>query len=278
MFNEESYVLETLSCLAGQSSSDFSVLVSDNASSDKSGEICADYCSQDPRFLYVRHKTNRGASFNFEYCFKSTDSQYFMWLGAHDTISSNYIKRTCSVLDRQGNISISSSRIVAVDETSTELGENQIAYYDFSENRRSRYLQSVRWLSDCTIVNSMFRREHLNTFGFKPVVGADHVLIGRLLWFGNVHYDKACTYYRRMFSIRSSTMMARVTGKVGTQPNYEDMIRFQLEDIGKLKDYGMPANFLIRYVIAKILRARFCGSYLSRPLSMFERILRLRRN
>ena len=60
VYNEESFIKQTLESIRRQTYTDFLVLISDNASTDKTGEICREICQKDQRFSYVRHKKNFG--------------------------------------------------------------------------------------------------------------------------------------------------------------------------------------------------------------------------
>lgn len=66
IYNEGPYILQTLESLGNQTYTDFRVLISDNASTDGTGDICRDFCQKDHRFSYVCHSKNMGAynSFN----------------------------------------------------------------------------------------------------------------------------------------------------------------------------------------------------------------------
>ena len=53
VYNSEKTLMRTLTALQGQTFQDFEVLLVDNCSRDRSGEICRAFCRQDPRFRYI---------------------------------------------------------------------------------------------------------------------------------------------------------------------------------------------------------------------------------
>ena len=61
VYNGEEYLEEALDGLLGQTYKDFELVISDNASTDRTAEICREYAERDPRIRYVRQAVNVGA-------------------------------------------------------------------------------------------------------------------------------------------------------------------------------------------------------------------------
>ncbi len=61
VYNGEKYLAESLDALLGQSYGDFELIISDNASTDGTEEICREYLARDSRISYVRQPVNIGA-------------------------------------------------------------------------------------------------------------------------------------------------------------------------------------------------------------------------
>ena len=64
VYNGENYLAEALDSLLRQSFGDFELLISDNASTDRTQEICRAYAARDARIRYVRQDRNIGAGPN----------------------------------------------------------------------------------------------------------------------------------------------------------------------------------------------------------------------
>ena len=62
VYNAGKTLKRCLDSLKSQTYADWQALLIDDASSDNSGEIIAEYMKSDNRFLYIRHEKNRGAS------------------------------------------------------------------------------------------------------------------------------------------------------------------------------------------------------------------------
>src|SRR6187455_489654 len=77
VYNGEDYLEETLLSLQKQTFQDYTLVISDNASTDRTGEICQTYASMDPRIHYLRNEKNIGAYQNWYRVFELSSSEYF---------------------------------------------------------------------------------------------------------------------------------------------------------------------------------------------------------
>jgi glycosyltransferase involved in cell wall biosynthesis len=214
LYNERPYLEETLQSLARQRA-DFKVLIVDNASDDGSREVCEAIAAGDDRFVYFRQSENIGAARNFAFSLDASSSEYFMWCGAHDVLSDNFLAAMTSVLDEAPTVALAFGSRVAIDESSNtieDMRQDDAYVYRFSSSRLVRYAQAACALSDCTIVNGVFRRSHLDGFEFRAVKSCDMVLLSHLLYFGELRYDMSAIYFRRYFTVRNTTQAERISG------------------------------------------------------------------
>src|SRR6266699_7264296 len=64
VYNGEDYLAESLEALLGQTYEDFELIISDNASTDGTADICRRYAKQDSRIRYFRQSRNLGLARN----------------------------------------------------------------------------------------------------------------------------------------------------------------------------------------------------------------------
>lgn len=83
--NGDAYLREAIDSVLAQSFGDFELILSDNASTDGTQDICHDYAKADARVKVVRHPTNIGAAANYNYAFAVSDGEFFQWM-AHDDV------------------------------------------------------------------------------------------------------------------------------------------------------------------------------------------------
>lgn len=87
----EKFLCQAIDSLLAQTYTNWELLISDNASSDKTGAICADYAAKDPRIYYIRQTENIGSIRNFDYVYRNSHAPLFMWAAADDVWAENWL-------------------------------------------------------------------------------------------------------------------------------------------------------------------------------------------
>ena len=67
VFNGENYLAEAIDTLLAQTYTDYELIISDNASTDGTREICEKYAAKDERIRYLRQPRNIGAAPNHNF-------------------------------------------------------------------------------------------------------------------------------------------------------------------------------------------------------------------
>jgi predicted O-linked N-acetylglucosamine transferase (SPINDLY family) len=259
VYNEEKYIEETIRSLKEQDTDAVGFLVCDNASTDRTLEIVRDTAGSDTRFEIFRQTENRGAYTNFKFAYENTDSEYFMWLGGHDYLSPDYLRRCIEALETDPELSMAFGMPYSVQDGTVNFLKSGV--YDFSHAvPAQRYMQSVSQLANCVIVHSLFRRKHLADFEMREVISGDHVFISHLLWKGLLRYVDGPKYFRRYFQTRSDTAAERITGKK-QELSRADFYRYYQDNFDVLsKGVLKPAEAnRLRAMMKDILLKRFGG-------------------
>ncbi len=98
VYNGENYLATSLDDLLAQEFSDFQLILADNASEDATEEICRDYAARDERIRFVRHETNRGGVWNYNFTFLESRSPLFKWATHDDGHAPSYLRRCIEVM------------------------------------------------------------------------------------------------------------------------------------------------------------------------------------
>lgn len=115
LFNAEKYLSSALDSILTQSYTDFELLISDNASTDRTQEICQAYAARDQRVRYHRNETNLGASPNFNLLFQLSSTEYFKWAPYDDLLAPDFLARCVQVLDQNPAVVLCYSRAQIID-------------------------------------------------------------------------------------------------------------------------------------------------------------------
>jgi glycosyltransferase involved in cell wall biosynthesis len=117
VYNGERYLAESLDALLGQSYTDYELIISDNASTDATAEICRRYQSMDSRIRYFRQQRNIGAAPNHHFVFQEASGELFKWAAADDLYARDLLERCVAALDEHPNVVLAHSWTAAVDSS-----------------------------------------------------------------------------------------------------------------------------------------------------------------
>lgn len=121
VYNGENHLKEAIESLLAQSFQDFELIISDNASTDKTSEICQVYAQQDSRIRYVRNPQNLRASRNFNQCFEIAWGKYFQWVAHDDILHPDFLAKTVPVMDQDPSVVLCFSNAKVIDPHGTVL-------------------------------------------------------------------------------------------------------------------------------------------------------------
>ena len=122
-YNAEAYLEPALRNLLAQDHGDLEVVVSDNASTDATGDVVRDLAAGDPRLRYVRQPVNRGGAANFNAVFRLRDpgARYFKWAAADDLYEPGYLRAVLATLEADPGVAVAHCRTDDVDEDAHHL-------------------------------------------------------------------------------------------------------------------------------------------------------------
>jgi glycosyltransferase involved in cell wall biosynthesis len=115
VYNGEEYLAESLDALLGQSYEDFELIISDNASTDATPDICRSYEKQDSRIRLFRQSRNLGASPNHNFVVAQAKGELFKWASYNDLYARDLLQRCVEALDEYPDVVLAHARTVAID-------------------------------------------------------------------------------------------------------------------------------------------------------------------
>jgi glycosyltransferase involved in cell wall biosynthesis len=116
VFNGERYLAEAIDSILAQTFENFELILSDNASTDATADICQAYAAADRRVRYLRNAVNVGVAENFNLAFRAANSDYFRWAAHDDRMAPTYLQRCVAMLDADPALAAAHSLARAIDE------------------------------------------------------------------------------------------------------------------------------------------------------------------
>lgn len=101
VYNGQKYLVQSIESILGQTYGDFELLISDNASTDATPDICASFAAKDQRVVYHRQSHNIGAGPNHDWCAKHATGEYFKWGSDDDYILPEFLEKCVARLEAE---------------------------------------------------------------------------------------------------------------------------------------------------------------------------------
>jgi glycosyltransferase involved in cell wall biosynthesis len=122
VYNGEKYLSETIVTILSQTFQDFELIICDNASTDRTQEICRSFEQLDQRVHYYRSENNVGWAGNFNKAVDLARGVYFKWAAHDDLLSPSFVERCVEVLDTHPDVVLCYPQTLFVDENSNPMG------------------------------------------------------------------------------------------------------------------------------------------------------------
>lgn len=258
--NGESDIRACLDCLTAQTYQEISILVFDNASTDRTAEIVKEAMRSDARIQYFQHPSNIGALANFSAALAAAEAPYFMWRAYDDLSDPMYIEHLVAALEAQPDAILAAPRTETLRTTTGRLrvrpppepksaSESQFA----SERRLIRRLQAG-WFY------GLYRREPLtNIMSFVQreyhfVWAWDYLVLIAIALRGNIVGVPAATFVHRLTPAPKQYSASKGSAeRMALLENYWQVIELLLSD-RSLSPYQMAMHRLtcIRHVRRRV--------------------------
>jgi len=122
VYNGERFITQTIESILSQTFQDLELIISDNASTDGTEQICRGYAARDPRVRYYRSDQNRGAAWNHNRVVELARGEYFKWQCHDDYCDRTLLEKCFAVVHCDPDVVLCYPRFVRVDENGRRLG------------------------------------------------------------------------------------------------------------------------------------------------------------
>jgi glycosyltransferase involved in cell wall biosynthesis len=115
VYNGQNFLTESLDALLAQTYTDFELIISDNASTDATEEICREYAARDPRIRYVRQPVNIGANPNHNFVVQVARGEFLKWASHDDLYAPQLLESCVEALDERRDVVLAHAHMAIVD-------------------------------------------------------------------------------------------------------------------------------------------------------------------
>ena len=216
VYNGERFLAEALDSLLGQTFADFELIISDNASTDATEEVCCAYARSDSRIEYRRSPENRGGAWNFNRVLQLATGQFFKWAAHDDACAPTFLERCVETFRSESSaVVLVYPRGRAVDEHGAVLWEHWDRL-DLREPTAHERIKRLVWNPPNigTAIHGLIRTSALRqTRGILASPSSDYVTLAELALLGEFREIPEFLFRKRFhpgMSRKANPMLADV--------------------------------------------------------------------
>lgn len=206
VYNGERFLQQSLDSLLAQTFTDFELIISDNASTDNTEEICRSYAAKDQRIRYYRNPENIGCAHNFNRVFELATGEYFKWAAYDDLHAPEFLQKCIEILDQDVTVILCHSQVYFIDEQGKFLQTYDIKLKTDSDKPQERF-QELLSKHLCYPIYGVIRHSVLKNIPLMGGYGnADGVLLLRLGMIGKFYEIPEYLFFARSHAQQSMSM------------------------------------------------------------------------
>ena len=173
----ESNIPSVYHALLSSDISDFEIIISDNCSTDSTFEIAKKYSEKDSRIKVYRHEKGMGAPFNFRYALLKSSSKYFIWLGAHDLLTQDYLQTGVIYLEENKNVLMVYPKANWIDNQNNFLSELDEDIQTIGISKKNALIKILKNADSGVAVHGIYVTSALKAIPFGMDVGGEVLML-----------------------------------------------------------------------------------------------------
>ncbi|OUR98793.1 hypothetical protein A9Q84_05105 [Halobacteriovorax marinus] len=187
VYNGEKTIAKALTHLLNQTYQNFEIIISDNASTDKTQAEVEKFT--DERISYFKQSENLGSTGNFNYVLRKASGEFFMWHSHDDWIDTDYLEKCIKKFMDNEDLSLVTGQAKYYDgDQFIRLGERTQFDQNSACDRVKSYYTVV---TDNGVFYGVMRLAHISKIEIRNVLSGDWMIIAALAYAGKIiHFDE----------------------------------------------------------------------------------------
>ena len=279
VYNSERSIKRRIEEICSQTFQDFVIVISDNASTDKTRHICEEFSKEDERISIFHQEKNRGQYWNFNFILSKANTEYFVMATGDDIWSKNFLEKNVEFLEKNEQFvgSISEVSLFHRNENDIKLINNTkkfqyaISINSHFEKRLSSYLKynmaaqyySVFKTKDIKFAN--FYKKNSNNGMWQ----SDFATILKILKRGRLNVDTESFYHKEITSQSKSVIQYMKKMKFS---NSEILFSKIIFSSWFLKEFGIR-EFFKNFHVLSFYNIKWSRSIIGEIMRMCKRMI-----
>lgn len=221
VYNGENFLADAIESVLAQTFEDYELIICDNASTDRTEQICRRYAQQDKRIRYYRSVCNEGPARNYNWTFELTRGRYFKWAAHDDCFEPALLEKLVDRLEQHPEAVLSFSQVKIIDAAGDLLAPYTVEMQLDSDRPARRFQEMISLKHRCYEVFGLIRKEVLDkTPLIGSYAGSDRALLSRLSLMGRFEIVPEPLFLAREHAQQSIAMLRQPRFKLLRMHDY----------------------------------------------------------
>jgi glycosyltransferase involved in cell wall biosynthesis len=199
VYNGERFLERSVDSLRCQTLADFELIISDNASTDGTWQVCRRLAAADSRIRLLRNDVNLGAAANFNTVFREARGTLFKWASSDDMCRPDLLERCVHLLERRPDVVLCYGKTTLIDSDDRPIREHEDEYDLPEEDVVRRFRRARRHHGLLNVLHGVMRSVALRrTALMGNFPGSDESLAVELSLYGKFFELPERLFLRRM--------------------------------------------------------------------------------
>jgi glycosyltransferase involved in cell wall biosynthesis len=239
IYNGEEYLSQVLSSIEAQSFRDFRLYICDNASTDKTAEICLDFCARNVNFVYKRFNVHVDGMSNSIRAYELTNkkSEYFVFVHDDNVYDLKFLEMLSEYLDANKKAVVCGFFVKYISKDGRITARHRSAIPVLLQKSKLLYF-AFEWRSNANtfILHFMMRRAALDAINLNLDIEdfPERYLIAQLRSIGEIYVLRE----------ELATFNSGGIGEVKSDPwvRSRTLLKFGEKELSVLKSFSMLSN------------------------------------
>lgn len=210
VYNAERYLEAALASLLDQTFEDFELIISDNASTDRTPQICEASAAADGRVRYHRNPENLGIVGNYNAVVRRARGRSFKFASSNDLCHPTLLEKCVAVLERRPDVVLCYPRTVLFSDETGYREEYDDGMDLQEEDPCVRFRRCRMGMRLNNVMNGVVRTEALRRTGLMgEFLGSDVPMIVVLTLYGKFVELPEFLFFRRMEPAAATSLKNR---------------------------------------------------------------------
>ena len=257
VYNVEKYIKECIESILCQTYTNFELILIDDGSKDKSGQICDEYAKRDNRIIVI-HKQNEGLSKTRNRGIDIAKGSYISFIDSDDYVEKNFLEELYHLI-KENDTQVAQCGFVNIGEDRTKSKQENDMVNVYTGKQMIVDIYTMLWIPNTVVWNKLYKSELVKQIKFKEnVIHEDEFFSWKVFY----AIDKVAVTKRQLYHYRKVEQSITNQKYTVKRLSHIQALEERLETFKRDNEKELYEKTLSEYLIALVENYNKCRKYI----------------